>query len=217
MRSKPKAVAAASIALITWSGLAIQAYLSYEWSASAGLSLLGFISKFLSYFTVLTNILVAITLTSSVVVPDSKIGSFLSKPGPQNAVAVYIGIVGLIYSLVLRRLWAPEGLAKFADATLHDVVPILYIVYWFVFVAKGTLLWKDAFGWLVYPLFYVFYTLIRGAVTNDYPYPFADVTQLGYPAALLNAFFLLIGFFVASEAFIGIDKLMSRNSRADIA
>lgn len=217
MQSTPKTIATAVSALIAWVGLAIQAYLSFEWSMNAGLSFIGFVFKFLSYFTVLTNILVAVTLTTSIAAPNSRIGSFLSKPSPQTAVAVYIGIVGLIYSLVLRRLWAPEGLAKFADATLHDVVPILYLVYWFIFVAKGTLQWKGASAWLLYPLLYVVYTLIRGAVTNDYPYPFADVSQIGYPAALLNAFILLIGFFVASEIFIGIDKLMSRNARGPIA
>jgi hypothetical protein len=217
MQSTPISIAEAVIALVTWAGLAIQAYLSYEWSMNVGLSFFGFISKFLSYFTVLTNILVAVTLTITLIATKSKIGTFLSKPRAQTAVAVYIGIVGLVYTLVLRAAWAPEGIAKLADATLHDIVPILYIVFWFIFVAKGTLEWRFAFGWLLYPIFFVVYTLVRGAVTNDYPYPFADVTQLGYPAALLNAFFMLIGFFVASEILIGIDKLMSRNSRAGTA
>ena len=39
---------------------------------------------------------------------------------------------------------------------------------------------------LAYPLAWVAYTFARGAVVDWYPYPFLDVTQVGYPRALVS-------------------------------
>ena len=39
-----------------------------------------------------------------------------------------------------------------------------------------------AFAW---PLAWVAYTFVRGAVTGWYPYPFLDVSEVGYGPALL--------------------------------
>jgi hypothetical protein len=57
------------------------------------------------------------------------------------------------------------------------------------------------------PLAYVAYTLARGAVTNWYPYPFLDVTQLGHLTVLWHVVVLLRGFFGLRLLIIGIDRL----------
>lgn len=39
---------------------------------------------------------------------------------------------------------------------------------------------------LAFPLAWIAYTFVRGAVVGWYPYPFLDVTTLGLAPALLN-------------------------------
>jgi len=52
--------------------------------------------------------------------------------------------------------------------------------------------------WLIYPLAYLFYTLIHGAVSGFYPYPFVNVDKLGYGKALLNCLGVTVFFVVLS-------------------
>jgi hypothetical protein len=64
---------------------------------------------------------------------------------------VYIAIVGIVYSLLLRHIWNPQGWQIVADVLLHDLIPLLYVAYWVIFVRKSSLLWKHAVWWLAYP------------------------------------------------------------------
>jgi hypothetical protein len=113
--------------------------------------------------------------------------------------------------VILRFLWAPTGLQKVVDELLHSVIPILVLLYWILFVPKKELEFKNIFPWLIFPLGYLIYTLIRGAFFNFYPYPFVDVILLGYNTVLLNSFCMLLAFLFFGTLFIGIGKFKSRN------
>jgi hypothetical protein len=110
----------------------------------SGGSMLYGVIKTLSYFTILTNLLVAVVATASLA--SRRSDGFFTRPNTESATAVYIAIVGIIYSLLLRALWEPTGLQLAVDVALHDVIPILYLVYWVAFVPKGTLSWLAPFG-----------------------------------------------------------------------
>jgi hypothetical protein len=166
--------------------------------------------NFLSYFTILTNILIALSLTVIATNPKSRLGSFFSSPSVESALAVYIIMVVTTYILFLKETWNPQGWQWVADVKLHYLIPILYIVYWILFVPKGQTRWIDSIIWLIFPFCYFMYTLIRGAVSGFYPYAFVDVHKLGYPHALMNAFEMLIAFFLLGLLVISIDKLMKK-------
>jgi hypothetical protein len=36
----------------------------------------------------------------------------------------------------------PQGAQKIADILLHDVVPVMYLGYWLIFIPNGSLRWK---------------------------------------------------------------------------
>src|SRR5579885_727638 len=115
---------------------------------------------FFSYMTILTNTLVALVYIVPVLSPQSKFGNFLSKPTAQTATLVYIIIVCIAYHFLLAHIWNPQGLQKPVDISLHYAVPILYTIFWFLFVQKGTLKYKHAFAWLLYPLIYLIYAML---------------------------------------------------------
>jgi hypothetical protein len=92
------------------------------------------------------------------------------------------------------------------------VTPALYVIDWVLFVPKGTVRWKSAFVWLGYPLVYAAYSLIHGAVTGFYPYPFINVGELGYDKMFLNMGVLVLVFFGLGLALVGIDRRMGRNN-----
>src|SRR5579871_1958442 len=124
------------VGLLAWAGLAIQFYLSLRLSLANGRSVVGAVAFFFSFFTVLTNFLIAAGTTFAFVAPRSLTGSYFSRSEVQTATAIYIAVVGVVYTLVLRELWNPTGAQKLADLLLHDLVPLLYVAWWTVFVPK---------------------------------------------------------------------------------
>jgi hypothetical protein len=155
---------AASTALLGWFALILQFYLLIKNAPSDPMAILAATVTYFSFFTILTNLLVAMVLTFQVWRPVSSWGEFFERPTVQTATATYIAIVGVTYAALLRQLWDPTGAQKLADILLHDAIPILYIVYWLLWGAKRKLRWRDAATWLVYPGLYLLYVLIRGAV-----------------------------------------------------
>jgi len=168
--------------------------------------------RFFSFFTILTNLLVAIYFLTRLVKKPIQLHTFFSKPGVLTAITVYITVVGLVYQLVLRQIWEPTGLQKVVDELLHSVIPLLVIVCWFLYENKKEIRWSVLPGWLLYPLIYLVYILIRGHFSGFYPYPFVHVGDLGYPAVLMNAVGLLFVFSGLSALLIFIGrKLSSKN------
>jgi len=195
--------------LLGWAAVGLQLYLIL---LNRVASVPETIVRFFSFFTILTNILVALCFTSLLLKPKFRWAAFLTKPTSLAAVAVYIVVVGLFYNLILRQLWQPEGLQKWVDEALHSVVPVFYFAYWLRYVPKAGLSWKDVFPWLLYPFGYLLYSLIYGAFSGFYPYPFINVTELGYERVLLNSAVLFAGFFLLSLLLVALAKRVSRRA-----
>ena len=63
---------------------------------------------------------------------------------------------------------------------------------------------------MCFPLAYLAWTLLHGAVSGWYPYPFLDVSELGYPRALLNIVGLVVVFLALEMALVGIGRVLGR-------
>ena len=166
---------------------------------------------YFTFFTILSNCLVALCFAAEAFPAASWLAPF-RRPGPRTAVAVYITVVALIYAIFLANTWDPQGWQKLIDALLHYVMPALYLAFWFVLVPKGTTSWRDIPVWLVFPLLYVLWAMLRGAVTGQYPYPLIDAAALGYPAALHNIVLICLLFAGLSALFIAYDRRAGRSN-----
>jgi hypothetical protein len=158
---------------------------------------------YFSFFTILTNLLVALVFTAVAM----RAAAF-SSPSVQGGTAVYIAIVGIVYQLLLRQLWNPQGAQLLADMLLHAVIPLGYVVYWLIFAPRTGLRWMDAVVWLVYPGVYLIYVLARGAVSGLYPYPFVDVNVLGYAGVLARAAVLMAVFLGMGLLLVAVSRWM---------
>lgn len=196
--------------MLGWAGLSIQMYLIFHSRWTLGASLLGGLMSFFSYFTVITNTLVATVLTCQLTSRESAARRWFLQPWVSSGIAVSIAVVSLAYNVLLRHLWDPEGWQWLADELMHDVMPLLFLVWWWMYVPKGTLRPRHMALWLLYPLLYFAYALLRGHVLAAYPYPFIDVDKLGYPQVLLNAGGLLVGFVTIALVVMGFDRWRGR-------
>jgi hypothetical protein len=187
-------ISAAVGALLGWFALLLQLYLMLIQSPAGALAMVGTVITYFSFFTILTNILVALVFTATFFESGAGWVQFFRRPPVQAGAAAYIAIVGIVYRLLLRQLWNPQGAQWVADAILHDVIPVGYVLYWLIFGPRAGLRWKDALAWLAYPAVYLEYVLARGAVSKLYPYPFMDVNVLGYGGVLAHAAVFLLVF-----------------------
>lgn len=106
------------IATLAWTGLGLQFYITLGQSMATGKTVGSAIAFYLSFFTILTNLLVASATTFSSLGSDSRLGRFFGQPAVLTAIGIYISVVGVVYSLVLRELWSPTRLQKVADLLL---------------------------------------------------------------------------------------------------
>ncbi|WP_282366205.1 Pr6Pr family membrane protein [Pseudomonas sp. PS02290] len=201
-------------AMLGWFGLAVQLYLILwgRWIDHA--SLLGGLVRFCSFFTVVTNTLVAVALSCAVIDRHSAGYRFFRSPVVCAGITTCIILVSLAYNLLLRHLWTPEGWQWIADELLHDIMPLLFLGYWLFFVPKGLLRPRHVLIWTLYPVVYFGYLLLRGNVFGDYLYPFLDIGTLGVAKALTNALGVLAGFVVIGSVVYGIDRISGRRGQS---
>lgn len=193
-------LAAILIALTAWAALAAQFIVSLD-ETNGPAQALWVLAR---YFTILTNLLVAL-LFSFMAVRGKGFG-----PSWLGGLTLWILIVGIVYHTLLARLYDPQGLNWWSDHGLHTAVPVLTALWWLIFAPKRGLGVRQAAYWMLWPLIYVIYALARGATDGIYPYYFIDAATLGYARVALNALGLSLGFFLGGLMIVGLGKVLSR-------
>ncbi|MBS0225450.1 MAG: Pr6Pr family membrane protein [Proteobacteria bacterium] len=193
--------AAAIVAALAWAALLLQLFLSLRLSIDNGNGVVHGLWMYLAYFTVLTNLLVAITATVAARRNDG--GRDLAWRGCAVTAVV---LVGLGYHFLLRHVWAPQGLQWLADVMLHYIVPLAALAWWLVLPPRRHVAPTAPLRWLQWPLLYAAYALIRGAITGFYPYPFIDVSVLGITRTLIHC----IGFGLIFLALAWLLRVLTR-------
>jgi hypothetical protein len=188
-------ITAAIIAIVCWVGLAIQLSASYANHADL-ISTLWSLGRF---FTILTNLLLAVTMTS-VAVGQRPSVNFL------GGVTLSILLVGIVYVTLLQGLHVLTGAHLLADTLLHKVSPVLMALWWLFFAPRAKLRWGAPLWWIAYPLAYLIYVLARGQLDHKYPYPFLDVARIGWLQTALNIGGIALGFILAGFLLVWIDR-----------
>jgi hypothetical protein len=189
--------------------LTLQLYLILSNAYRDQVSYISEVIRFFSYMTIWANILVALCY-ASITFSKVKWLSFFSKSSVQAATFIYILVVGVTYHFLLADIWSPTGLQYLADVLLHYGVPILYALFWIFLAEKKSHAYSTAFTWLIFPFLYFLYSLFRGMITNNYPYPFVDVTVLGYPTVLQTSLVLLLIYFGLGMITVWGSKLLAK-------
>lgn len=157
------------------------------------------------YFTILTNIAVALTL------------AMIARPVRGRVPAAWLAaltlamvMVGLVYHLLLSHLVTFTGLGWWADHGLHTAGPVAIALWWLVHAPKRRLSYGDLPIFILWPMVYAVYVLLRGTLDGAYPYPFMDLTTLGPAAVALNLAGLAILFLLGGVLMISIGRFADR-------
>lgn len=201
----------AIFAVVGWAALTLQYVLMITGGPAAEIATRTL--NFFSFFTILTNVLVAVALTLPVIGAGTRLGRWGASEGVRAGVTMYAVVVGLVYHFLLHATWDPQGWALVANLLLHYAMPAAMLLDWLRFTPKGRLRWIDAPKWLAFPLIYGGWTLLHGAVSGWYPYWFIDVDQLGLARVALNFGGLLVFFLIVGCGLVAGDRLFGRRDR----
>lgn len=125
------------------------------------------------YFTNQSNLLVFIVTFLMVFGWDK------SKWFHKIALIALIDIVltGIVYNLLLRELVVGYSEVQlFLMLVTHTIVPILYVILYFIFVLDRPQI-QSIYWLLLHPGLYFMVFQITGIFTQYYPYPFMDPNQ----------------------------------------
>lgn len=128
---------------------------------------------------------------------------------------VCISVTGLVYHVALRGLLDLQGWDRFGDQLVHTVVPILAVAGWFLFGPRKMTSKLIVFLSLLFPIAWLAFTLIRGPFAHWYPYPFINVTKLGYAGAALNCTWVALLLLGLAAGFNVLDQWIARFARTE--
>ena len=127
-----------------------------------------------------------------------------------TASTVGIVITAAVYHVVLAKLFHLTGVAVVTNQLVHTVVPLLAVAGWLLFGPRGVASWRVGLLALLFPIGYLLVTLLRGVVIGWYPYPFLDVSKLGYGRVLVDGLGVAALFVAVTAAVVGTDAVLHR-------
>jgi hypothetical protein len=198
------------LAITAWFGVLLQLWLSVRLAIANGRPLSSGLITYFGYFTILTNIFVALVCTAGSLTQRAADRSLLYRLPAVGCSTAAIVVVGIGYHSLLREIWAPQGTEWVANLVLHYIVPVAALLHWLAYsYADRPTRWTPL-TWCWYPLAYFSYVMVRGEILFSYPYPFIDVLTLGHMQTIVNAVGFLIGFVVIGYALLEFKRIAAR-------
>lgn len=170
----------------------------------------------LRYYTLLSNVLVAVYFTVAAV--SALRGDDRPLPRFKGALIMGITVTGIVYHLLLSDgAFSMGGSMALANQLLHTFTPIMSVLDWLLFDEKGRYGPLSPVLWTWLPnLYFVLATLYGFTVGipfyggRRFPYFFIDYDALGVGGVLLYVLALNVAFIALGYVFVLLDWLLKR-------
>lgn len=169
------ALARTALALLTLVAMA------YQWSESSSRGVLVPLN-FVSYFTIQSN-----AIGAAVFLAGAARWRRPATPGwdlVRGASALNLTVTYVVFALLLSNTDVDVA-NSWVNTVVHTVFPLAVILDWVVDPPAHPISTRASLAWLAYPVGWLAYTMIRGAITGWYPYPFLDPANGGYGSVAL--------------------------------
>jgi H+/gluconate symporter-like permease len=165
-----------------------------------------------TYFTIWSNITVAVVLTVLLARPhlftrQDRVGGVWRALRLDTV--LMITIVGALYWLLLAE-GGKTGWDLVSNHFVHTITPIVTVLVWIIAGPRGLFTRRTIAPALVLPLVWAAYAILRGTVVGAYPYPFLDVSTKGLVSVLTFLVMVVVIGVVFSFVFLGIERLRDR-------
>lgn len=167
--------------------------------------------NWLSKFTIESNVLAAVVLLGGAILPVTVLTS-RGWDRARGAAVMYMATTFVVYGLLIDGFDNPLTTSRhWTHTVLHQVIPIVIVLDLLIRPLVHRLTWRDALRWCVYPIIYLIYSLVRGAITGWYPYTFIDPGRAGgYGGVARYSLGITIGFLVLAFLIVWLSNLRER-------
>lgn len=121
-----------------------------------------------------------------------------------GGVLIYITTTFLVYFILLEPLLSPVGLNFVGSLFNHYITPILVIGFFYHFRHDFKFEFKDIKFWIIYPIIYLVFLIVNGLFTNDYIYPFFQVSEIGVIGLIISVIINVLIFLLMSFTLVKI-------------
>lgn len=129
--------------------------------------------------------------------------------GWTTALTSWIVMVGIVYHALLAADHNPTGIRAVINEIQHTAVPIATLVFWVVFSPKAGLGYMQPLAWIICPLGYSIYAMVRGLFDGTFPYFFLNPETTGWLGVAAYIFGLGALFYVAGALLVLIARRTS--------
>jgi hypothetical protein len=160
------------------------------------------------YFTIWSNLLVAVTITLLFLNPNRSSQRFKLF---RNTSLLMILMTGILYHLLIAPTANPESWNIYTNAFQHYITPAITVFVWLLVGPRKWFSLRMTISVFAIPTAYLIYTFARGAIIDRYPYGFFDVIEYGYVSVGTTLVMIYIAGYVLALLFLALDKVLSRN------
>ena len=184
---------------------------------------------FYVHFTNISNFLcIGIMFAALVQTAKKKEDSFVTTA----PLLKFIGMLGilltfLVFNLLLAGKRDPQLNWRVGSLTFHVVLPIMYVLHWFLFYERKKCKWYYPLASISFPLAYLIFIYIQAAIMKFdtsvlipgtetpliYPYFFVNLETQGVAGVAKWIVILLSAFVVVGFIFFGLDKVGKKKSK----
>lgn len=165
----------------------------------------------LSYFTELSNIVVAVIATR---LARGREPAGRWTRAIHLCATMMITVTAIVYAALIAPSETLRGIGTITNPLQHVVVPAAMVAAAFGFGPRGGITWGTVARALAIPVAWVAYTMARGALVHQYPYAFLNVTRIGYGQAFVVIGAILAGAMAFLGLFAAVDWALRRAARA---
>ena len=184
---------------------------------------------FYVHFTNISNFLcIGVMVAALIQTIRKKDDSYVSS----TPMLKFIGMLGILLTFLVFNIMLagaegrdPQANWRIGSLCFHVVLPIMYILDWFLFYERKQCKWYYPIVSISFPLGYAIFLLIQAIILNFdtsilipttttpliYPYFFVNLDTQGVPGVLMWIGILAVVFVVVGFMFYGLDRIVKKN------
>ena len=158
--------------------------------------------SYFSYFTIESNLIaVAVLLMGAA---RWRADHTLTQDLLRGGAVVYMSVTCIVFTLLLSNTDVDTAI-PWVNTVVHQLMPLVMVVDWLLDPPAARLTPRQGVLWLSFPLVWIVYVLVRGAIVGLYPYPFLNPANGGYQtvAVYCAAILVLLGAVCALTVVLG--------------
>ena len=145
--------------------------------------------NYFSYFTIDSNLIAAaVLLVGAAGLPATRTPGWVLVRG---AAVVYMSVTGIVFTLLLSNTDVDTAI-PWVNTVVHELIPLVVVADWLLDPPATRLTLRQGLLWLSFPIVWIVYTMIRGALVDRYPYPFLDPANGGYATVAVYCVGILV-------------------------